>query len=127
MYIEPKRFIADSFREYWIITPVEREELHKYRLTGAAKPEQISWGDWIGPRKLKLSHLRACYFFALGMLQRYVCKRIGYTESRLSIILSSSQARNYVKSVRDKYRTYYDLQTKLQRWGATCQEIHGDW
>ena len=126
MYIEPKRFLADNFRTYWIITPAEREELREYRLKGGAKPDQISWGDWIGPRKLKLSHLRACYWASLGMLHRYICKRVGYTESRLSIILSSSQARQFVKSISDK-REWFDTRRMHDRWKVQSREIHGAW
>jgi hypothetical protein len=86
--------------QYRLVAPDERLELHRRRLAGERKPEWCSWGDWMGPLKLKKCHRQYCLLVAARFLSRNIARHFGITESRLSIILSASICRRAIAEVR---------------------------
>ncbi len=117
---------GDRFSEYQWMTPYDRAVLHKFRLRGGQKFQKVSPGDWLGPLKLTNKHKLACMLHAAGVLNRYVCRRLRYSESRLSIILSSSNARFYVALLKERFGSDV-LFRRVQKWGIEAHEIWGAW
>lgn len=55
-----------------------------------AKPADVPWGDWIGPRKLSHRHKFIAHLAALGLNNNDIAERTGMTPSRISIVLGNT-------------------------------------
>lgn len=117
---------GDRFRQYQWVSPHLRKALHNDRRRGGKKYHMISHGDWIGPLRLTTVHRKICILYASGVLNRYICRRLNYSESRLSIILSSSLARLYIAQLKERF-TSATLLRRIRRWGFDMQSIWGAW
>jgi len=83
------------------IVPCEysSEQLQEMRALGMSKPDGVSWGSWMGPKKENHTHEALIYMAASGANQKAIAQDLGYTQSRISIILSKPEIKEKVRAV----------------------------
>lgn len=75
------------------------DQLHEMKALGMPKPPGVSWGSWMGPRKENHTHEALIYMAASGANQKQIATDLGYTQSRISIILSKPEIKQKVRAV----------------------------
>jgi DNA-binding NarL/FixJ family response regulator len=73
----------EKVREIWV---------NKRKGIWKTKPLHISWGDWT-LEKLSDRHKQIIHLRLMGWRQSEICKQLGISKSRMSIILSSTLVR----------------------------------
>lgn len=68
------------------------------------KKEVDEWSDWEGVKEKTLSPRarRFCQHLATGMKQGEAAKKVGYSQSRASIIANQDQAKEYIEKCQEK-------------------------
>lgn len=84
-------------------TKLSHEALQCMRKAGYPKPEGVDWGDWLGPRRLTHRHEIIAMYAATGVNARTIARSMGYTESRISIVLNSKRMKDAIKTIRDQH------------------------
>lgn len=84
------------------------------------KPDDVSWGDWVGPKKLSHRHHFIVHLAALGMSQGEICRRTGIVSSRMSILMNNSKFIEEITKVRKEiFSDNLDQNLKLMLPKAT--------
>lgn len=91
-------------------SPYSQEQIQEMKALGIPKPPEVSWGSWIGPKKENHTHEALIYMAASGANQKQIALDLGYTQSRISIILSKPEIKSKVR----------DIQAAL--WGENAEK-----
>lgn len=78
--------------------PYTREELTEMQLLSMPKPPEVSWGDWIGPKKLSHRHDYFVLLAASGMTAGQLAETLGFSKGRISVLLSKSEIKREIKA-----------------------------
>lgn len=72
---------------------------------GSAKPDDISWGDWMlkPGRPLSSRHKKLAEYLTTGMTNKEIAERLGYTEGRISVLRSNTQLLAEADRIRDRF------------------------
>jgi hypothetical protein len=86
------------------ITPATytQEQLQEMKALGLPKPDDVTWGDWMGPKKESYVHEALIYMAASGANQKQIATDLGYTQSRISIILSKPDIRKKIRAIQEQ-------------------------
>lgn len=89
-----------------IFTPIKEnpysdEQIQEMKALGIPKPEEVSWGTWVGPKKESHVHEALIYMAASGANQKTIAEDLGFTQSRISIILSKPEIKQKVRKVQE--------------------------
>ena len=118
------------------LRPYTQEEIESLKAAGFDKPEDCSWGNWVGLKKLRHTHDLICHMAAQGATAREICENLGYTDARMSIILNSPKVKARIKELQDQFwggnaekkfknllgdaiTTIEEVMTNVQEKGAT--------
>ena len=82
--------------------PATVEEM---KLMGLDKPEDCSWGDWIGPKNINHRHKFLIGLAVMGLSNKAIAEEMGMTEARISVILSNSEVQ---REIEEKRKLYWD-------------------
>lgn len=77
-----------------------QDELKVLKKAGYPKPAHVSWGDWIGPRELNQRHHMMAMYAAAGRSNNDIAEALGFTASRVSIIMSTTRMKRAVSDYR---------------------------
>ena len=72
------------------------------KLMGMPKPDDVPWGDWVGPEDIRHRHDMIILLAAYGRTNNQIAEELGYTASRISIILSKTEIKNAIRETQDK-------------------------
>lgn len=84
-------------------TNFTHEALQILRKAGYPKPEGVSWGDWLGPKKLNHRHELIAMMAANGVQARKICEELGFTDMRMSIILNTTRMKKRIEELRKQF------------------------
>lgn len=87
-----------------------KEEIDELKLMGCAKPQEVSWGDWVGPKDHSHRHDFLIHLAAAGTPNNMIAEEMGMTESRISILLGQTEMKDKIKLVQEEY------------WGGNAQK-----
>lgn len=76
--------------------------IEEMKLLGMPKPDDVSWGDWVGPDDLKHRHELLILLAAYGRTNNQIAEELGLTASRVSIILGKTEVKNKIREAQDK-------------------------
>lgn len=79
------------------------EVIRELKKAGFDKPADVSWPDWMGPKKLSDRHKLIAIYRAKGVNARTIANELGFTESRLSLILNTQRMQEQVEAYRQQY------------------------
>ena len=80
---------------------LSRRTIAEMRKNGMSKPRLVSWGDWLGPKKLSNRQLLICYLSAAGRTGREIAKTTGMKDCRISLLLQSQAMREQTQLIRE--------------------------
>lgn len=84
-------------------SPLEASVIQALRKAGYPKPEGVTWGQWVGPKKLSHRHELVCMKAALGSTASDIAREFGYTDGRMSIILNTPRVKAAVANLRERF------------------------
>ena len=76
-----------------------QDQVDEMRALGLPKPPEVTWGMWMGPKKCSHVHEALIYMAASGATNKRIADDLGYTQSRISIILSKPEIKAKIKAV----------------------------
>lgn len=96
-----------------LCTQDEVKTLDRLRARGESRPENVSYGDWYGPRRFTIKMKAMCEFLVAGSSLTAISSEFKVSVDRLATyIFSSSMARREVMSlIRDREQNRTDDRT----------------
>ena len=82
--------------------PIPLETLTQMRRMGMAKPHNISWADWMGPRALKPKHYTFCKLAARGLPRKELAAVMGITPEHTSTLMTNNLIQQQIQVFRDE-------------------------
>lgn len=79
-----------------------KSDLTELKALGEDKPDDVSWGDWVGPKDHSHRHDMMIVLAAYGKTNDEIAKTLGMTQGRVSIILGQSDFRKKVRLKQDE-------------------------
>lgn len=73
------------------------EELQRMRAAGMDKPAQITWSQWLSPKKLNSRHHIVCYLAASGMKNVDIARHTGLSRSRVQTLIQNPKFRTEIQ------------------------------
>jgi len=69
------------------------------------KPDDITWGDWMltEGKELSFRHETLAHMAASGMSNQNIAKDLGFTDGRVSVLLTNTRIRARIKEIQSKY------------------------
>lgn len=81
----------------------ELEKLRELKKSGAKKPEGVTWGDWMGPKKMSPRHYVIANMVAMGKRNAEICLETGLSAPALSNIVNNTLFKAYVSAIQQYY------------------------
>lgn len=85
-----------------IVENYSDEEVQEMKALGVPKPDGVTWGQWVGPKKESHVHEALIYMAASGATNKQIADDLGFTQSRISIILSKPSLKEKVRKVQEE-------------------------
>lgn len=82
--------------------PYSRDEIEEMKLLGVPKPDDVAWGDWVGPKTINHRRNYLVHLAAAGLTNKEICEEMGMSESRVSILLRNSDIKKAVRVKQDE-------------------------
>lgn len=73
------------------------------RQQGERKPDEVSWPEWIGPKKLTHRHQFIAHLAALGLNNRTIHEKTGMSEGRISIIVNTDLVKTEIAKIQKEH------------------------
>ena len=77
------------------------EVIKEMKMLGMEKPPEVSWGDWVGPEDLNHRHDLLIYMAASGATNKQIAEDLGFTQGRVSIILSKPEVKQKIRQLQE--------------------------
>lgn len=78
------------------------EIIEEMKALGIPKPENVSWGSWIGPKDHSHRHDLIVHLAASGLPNKTIAAEIGMTDAWISVILSQPQMKAKIRAKQDE-------------------------
>lgn len=85
-----------------INTKLTPEKIKAMKKAGIPKPIYVSWGDWVGPKKINARHEIVIYLAAVGRKGGEIAQAVRMTESQISILLSNTEIQRRIGETQEK-------------------------
>lgn len=91
-----------------ILNPVResqytQDDIDEMKALGMPKPPEVSWGSWMGPKKESHVHEALIFMAAAGATNKKIAEELGFTQSRISIILSKPEIKKKIRAAQEMY------------------------
>lgn len=90
--------------------PYSPDEIAAMRVLGLPKPEEVSWGDWSGPKTINHRRSYLIQLAASGLTNNEIAAEMGMSIGRVSVLLSNTKIRAAIAARQD------------QLWGDNSQQ-----
>jgi hypothetical protein len=84
---------------------LELQKINDLRESGAEKPAEISWGDWMGPKKMSPQSYVIANLIAMGMTPGEIAAETRLPPGELSVLLQNTLIKAYANNLTSHYKT----------------------